>query len=138
MRTPVRIALSLVAAAALVAFSARGQSEPRDAAAEISGIIYSELSKAEMLERLSPFVRVGDKLDDFHSETSLSFLFCLESGPGVVDCQFDNGLQLVADPDGLIQLIRRKSMVVGDKTFIEMSISTHVLHWKGYARGYPE
>lgn len=55
-----------------------------------------------------------------------------------MDCHLSNGLQLVADPDGLIQIIRRDSKIVDGEEFSEMSISTHVLHWNGYARGYPE
>jgi len=138
MRILPRILAPLVAATAMWPFAALTQSKPLDAADEISRIIYSDLSKSEMLEQLSPFVRVGDKLEEFTPKTGLDLGFCMEGGPGVVDCHLANGLQLVADPDGMVQLIRRNARLVGDTTFNEMSISTHILHWKGYARGYPE
>jgi len=91
-----------------------------------------------MLARLSAFVSVGDKLEDFPAKTGIDLGFCLGGGPGVVDCHLANGLQLVADPDGLVRVIRRDSKVVEGKAFNEMSISTHILQWNGYARGYPE
>lgn len=91
-----------------------------------------------MLERLSAFVNIGDKLKEFPSKTGLELDFCLGEGPGVVDCHLSSGLQLVADPDGLIQVIRREARVFGGVRFNEISISTNILRWNGYARGYPE
>lgn len=114
------------------------QTTAPDASDEISRIIYSGLSKPEMLTRLSAFVSVGDRLKDIPAKTGLDLGLCLRGGPGVIDCNLANGLQLVADPDGLVQVIRRGSRIVDGKTFDEMSISTNILRWKGYARGYPE
>ncbi|WP_299343249.1 hypothetical protein [uncultured Pseudoxanthomonas sp.] len=128
----------LVAAATLSSVAAWSQTTPSDVSDEISRIIYSDLPKPVMLARLSTFVSVGDRLEDFPAKTGLDLGFCLGGGPGVVDCHLANGLQLVADPYGLVQVIRRDSRTVEGKAFREMSISTHVLHWNGYARGYTE
>jgi hypothetical protein len=91
-----------------------------------------------MLNRLAVFVRIGDKLEDFYAKTGLSQGFCFGGGPGVNDCAISGGLQLVVDPDGVIQIIRRRARVVGSTSFEQMSISTNVLRWNGYVRWYPE
>jgi len=138
MKTLAQFLVALITWVAMCPPAAWGQAQPLGASDQISSIIYSDLSKSEMLEQLSPFVKVGDKLDDFHAKTGLDFFLCMGGGPGVEDCKFNNGLQLVADPDGIVQLIRRSARVIEDRKFDEMSISTNVLRWKGYARGYPE
>ncbi len=138
MSTLTRILVWLLAASALLPARACEQPEQIDIAGRISAIIYSDLSKSEMLDQLSPYVKVGDDLESFHSKTKLKYFLCLGGGPGIADCKFENGLQLVADPDGKIQLIRRRERVIAGKAFKEMSISTHVLRWGEYARGYPE
>jgi hypothetical protein len=138
MNTSTRIIIFLIAVATSLPLAAWSQTRPSGASEEISRIIYSDLSKSEMLVRLAAFVSVGDKLENFPTKTGIELRFCLVGGPGVVDCHLPNGLQLVADPDGLVQVIRRDAKAVEGITFNEMSISTHILHWKGYVRGYPE
>ena len=139
MKLPCQITpVLLLVAASLNPLAAWPQTKPSDVSDEISRIIYSDLSKQDMLALLSEFVSVGDRLEDFPAKTGLELGFCLGGGPGVVDCHLANGLQLVADPDGLVQIIRRDSRTVDGKAFSEISISTHVLHWNGYARGYAE
>ena len=117
---------------------AQAQAAPTNADDQVSAIIYSDIGKDEMLAKLSAFVRIGEKLEDVPAKTGLEFLFCLTTGPGVTDCHLPCGLQLVADPDGAIQVIRRDSRDVDGKTYTEMSISTNILQWHDYARGYPE
>lgn len=109
-----------------------------DASRDIQAIIYSDLSKQEMLARLEPYVKIGDKLTQFSKKTGIDPGVCLIGGPGVMDCRpLKGGLNLVADPDGRVQLIRRTEQTVGGREFKEMSISSGLLEWKGYVRGYP-
>ena len=136
--TATRILVLLTSALASSPAAAWSQATPLEASEAISHIIYSDLDKTEMLDRLGAFVRIGDKLDEFPARTGIDLGFCLGGGPGVQDCHLSNGLQLVADPDGVVQVIRRDARTVDGKAFAEMSISTHILRWKGYARGYPE
>jgi hypothetical protein len=139
MNTTRRIALFLLAFAATpLPSTAWAEERASDASEQISRIIYSDLSKADMLDRLAPFVRIGDKLVDVPARTGTELGLCLESGPGVVDCRSLDGLQLVADPEGRVQIIRRAARTIEGKAFPEMSISTGVMRWKGYARGYPD
>lgn len=114
------------------------QTAALNASEEISRIIYSDLTKSEMLSRLAVFVRIGDKLEDVYAKTGLSQGFCFGGGPGVNDCSLAGGLELVVDPDGVVQIIRRRDRVVGDTSFKQMSISTNILRWNGYMRWYPE
>ncbi len=114
------------------------QTAPSNASEEISKIIYSDLTKSEMLNRLAVFVRIGDKLDDVYAKTGLGHGFCFGGGPGVNDCSLSGGLELVVDPDGVIQIIRRRDRMIGDTSFKQMSISTNILRWNGYVRWYPE
>lgn len=119
-------------------FSEARATETPNASDGIDSVIYSDLGKDEMLKRLSPYVALGEKISEVRKRHERDFGFCLIGGPGVEDCQLANGLQLVADPDGFVRIIRRSEKVVGDRVFPEMSISTNILEWKGYMRGYPE
>jgi hypothetical protein len=132
------ILVLLTTALSSLPLAAWSQARPLDASEKISRIIYSDLSKPEMLDQLAAFVRIGDKLEEFPARTGVELGFCFGGGPGVEDCHLSNGLQLVADPDGVVQIIRRDARTVDGKAFPEMSISTHILRWKDYARGYPE
>ncbi|RYD98791.1 MAG: hypothetical protein EOP50_04680 [Sphingobacteriales bacterium] len=104
---------------------------------KISEILYSDLSRQEMLDRLDPYVRVGQKLKDFTEATGLEPGLCLVGGPSVTDCQsFDTGLQLIADPDGFIRIIRRIDRKINGRQFPQISISSGTLTWKGYVHSY--
>jgi hypothetical protein len=133
-----RVIIPAAITVAVWPFPAPSQTKSLTPSENISKIIYSNLSKPEMLKQLSVFVNIGDKLKEFPSKTGLEFDFCFGGGPGVVDCHLSSGLQLVADPDGLIQIIRREAKVVGGVRFNEISISANILRWNGYVRGYPE
>ena len=142
VRTVLFAGCVLVAACATSRNSAAAGSSPQvdpvDATSTIKSIIYSDLSKDEILKRLAPYVRVGDKLSQFSSKTGLDLGFCLEGGPGVQDCHLASGLGLVADPHGVIQVIRRSEQTIAGRVFKQMSISKGLLEWKGYARGYQD
>jgi hypothetical protein len=112
-----------------------------DAAAvarEIDSIIYSDLPKDQMLEKLKPIVAVMDSIDDFTKKTGLEFESGFGSGPGVVDYSVENcGLSLVVDPDQKIRIIRRAEKSINGKDYPQMSISERGFNWNGYARLYP-
>jgi hypothetical protein len=116
---------------------ALAQSDPKATAQAIDAIIYSDLTKEQMLERLKPLVAVMDSRADFESKTGLQ-LWGFGTGPGVMHYFVENcGLNLIVDPDQKIRIIRRTTKTVGGKQFSEMSISERGFSWKGYARWYP-
>ncbi|MFT3806854.1 hypothetical protein [Arenimonas sp.] len=105
--------------------------------AEISSILYSDLSKQEMLARLAPYVKVGDKLKHFEKKTGLDAGLCLVGGPGVTMCSSSvSGLDLTMDRFGVIRVIRRKERQVDGRKFEAMSVSAGVMEMDGYYRAY--
>jgi len=119
--------------------STRPARDPAAIAREIDAIIYSELTKDQMLQRLKPFVALMDSKDDFRKKTGLEFEGGFGSGPGVMDYSVMNcGLRLVVDPDQKIRIIRRDGKLVNGKIYPRMSISEPGFKWNNYARWYPE
>ena len=107
-------------------------------AVTINSIIYSGLSKAEMLDRLKPIVALMDSIDDFTQKTGLHYMFGFGSGAGVMDYSIEHcGLTLIVDADQRIRIIRRRERVVNGENYPEMSISEPGFEWKGYLRRYP-
>jgi hypothetical protein len=107
-------------------------------AREIDSIIYSDLPKDQMLEKLKLFVSVMDAKDDFTKKTGLELGLAIGSGPGVTEYSVNEcGLSLVIDPDQKIRIIRRNRNSVNGKDYAQMSISEPGFTWNGYSRWYP-
>jgi hypothetical protein len=101
----------------------------------IDAILYTDSSRENLLAELKPYASPMQSMEDVQKR--LDFLFCLGSGPGVLDCQVGNsGLSLVFDPDKKLRLMRRSARVVGGVAFPEMSITDRGFEWHGYARWY--
>ena len=115
------------------------KADPKKPASEIDAILYSDLSKEKMLEKLKPFIAVMDSSDEFKKKTGLDLGFGFGSGPGVMHYTLrDCGLQLVVDPHDKVRIIRRSKKKVGDTEYPQMSVSSSSFTWKGYARAYPD
>jgi hypothetical protein len=124
---------------AATAATAAVAADPQATARAIDAIIYSDLTKDLMLQRLQPFVAVMDSTEEFRTKTGLDFEFGFGSGPGVMDYSVGGtGLSLVVDPDHKIRIIRRMANTVGGKAYPAMSISAPRFNWNGYSRWYPE
>lgn len=112
-----------------------------DGARAVSGIdaiIYSDLSKAQMLEKLGAYVSLMDTREDLKRKVGVAPDECLGSGPGVMDCGVGgSGLRLVFDPDGRLRVIRRNARSIQGTKYPEISISESQLEWRGYRRWYP-
>jgi hypothetical protein len=120
----------------------RMETAPPDAEASaraIDAIIYSELSREEMLGKLKPFVALMDSTDDFRRKTGIELRGGYGTGPGVLTYRVPgSGLSLVFDPDRNIRVIRRAARTVGGREYPQMSISEQGFEWKGYRRRYPD
>ncbi|NZA27706.1 hypothetical protein H0E84_15095 [Luteimonas sp. SJ-92] len=124
--------------ASIAPFDSHGQSRDTASSDDIASIIYSALPEEQMLQALSDYIAIGDELGKFKERTGLDLGLCLVGGPGVISCSHESGLQIIADPDGIVRILRRSEKTIEGKKFNEQSISTNILEWKGYVRGYPD
>lgn len=107
-------------------------------ASEIDSLLYSNLSKEEILDKLKPYVAVMDSIIEFEKKSGLKLKDGFGSGPGVMHYMLSEcGLQLVVDPDQIIRIIRRSHKVINGTDYAEISISEPGFLWNGYARRYP-
>lgn len=107
-------------------------------ASGIDSLLYSNLSKEEILDKLKPYVAVMDSIIEFEKKSGLKLEDGFGSGPGVMHYMLSEcGLQLVVDPDQIIRIIRRSHKVINGTDYAEISISEPGFLWNGYARRYP-
>jgi hypothetical protein len=136
--------LPLCAAANESAPSAQDRNSPdqprpgaRQIAGQIDAIIYAQLPKAEMLEKLKPLVVLMDSREEFERKTGLKLINGVTTGPNVTEYQVEGcGLQLVYDWDNNLRVIRRMAKKTADGAFTEMSISQKGFSDDGYVRWY--
>ncbi len=130
-----RIALPLLLAAAtalLPASPAPAGEAHADPRAQIRAILFSDLAPEAMLEQLSPFVRVGDDIEQVWARTGNGLSYCLSHGPGARSCGFGIGLLLVTDPDGVVRLVGRERTTVDGRTYPAMWMTSNRLELDGY------
>ena len=129
----------VIASKSSLAHDDKAKPDPIEIARRIDDVLYSDLTKDEMLEKLKPLVAVMDSQDDFKKKTGLEFSSVSGSGPGVAHCTLSGcGLELVVDPDENIRIIRRAKKQVGGKRYRQMSVSEKGFVWNGYSRFYPD
>lgn len=134
-RPDARAALFLLLAAAtalLTASPAQSEEARADPGPQITAILLSDRAPEEMLEQLSPFVNVGDDIQQVLARMGNGLSVCLFHGPGARSCRFGNGLLLVADPDGVVRLVARQQKTVDGRTYPTLWMTSNRLELDGY------
>ncbi len=110
---------------------------PSNVAREIDSIIYSDLSKDQMLEKLKQFVSVMDSYTDFRKKTGLENTFGSGSSYGVMERHFRGcGLIVVTDPDEKIRVLIRNPLSVNGKDYPGLTITDRYFEWKNHKSWY--
>jgi hypothetical protein len=119
----------------------RYAARPGDPRAEIGGaidaILYSDMTKDQMLIKLKPYVSLLETKIGFEKKTGLQLFEGIGTGPGIVhDYGVSHcGLRLIIAHDE-IRIIQRSARTRGNKTYPFMSLSAPIVRVKGYVRIY--
>lgn len=94
---------------------------------EIASILYSDLSKEEIREKLKPFVKLGDPVGDFTNRTGDRPWYGFGSGPRNPESKswgYTNGeLEIGTDDNGNVSSIARRAKIVNYKLYNHLSIA---------------
>jgi hypothetical protein len=118
--------------------------KPSKLAMDIDKVLYSNLSRDQIISKLSIYIEIGDYYQNTRlpSELDEQLVYLTSgpmtsSGPLIRSIDFLNcGIQLVINNDGKVLCIRRKSKNINGIEYREVSISSSIISYQGYTRVY--
>lgn len=122
-----------------VPFSAAGVDAVSRMGQSLDAIVYTDLARDAMLEKLAPLVDGLATAEDFRRVAQGRLYFQLGTEAGVVTYTFPNsGVCFTYDADGRLVLLRRQERVVNDRLFPELLLPRGAAPATAYSRAHAD